>query len=66
MQRIRRWYTPIITTLTFLIVAGLAAYFLASFIGWRMSGPDGPPLTVEVSSLTPFEPVFATGSGPKQ
>ncbi len=64
MQRARSWYTPVISTLTFLAVAGLVAYILFTFISWRVSGgTDGLPLAAEIKSLTPVETVVATGIG---
>lgn len=64
MQYVKRWYTPIISTLTFLAVAGLVAYILFPLISWRVSGgADGLPLAAEIEYLTPVETVSATGIG---
>lgn len=64
MQYVKRWYTSIISTLTFLAVAGLVAYILVTLISWRVSGgADGLPLAAEIKYLTPVETVSATGIG---
>ena len=62
MQYVKRWYTPVITTLTFLIVVALAGWFLAQVIGFRMTGAVYD-LRVPIDELTPVETAVATGIG---
>ena len=64
MQRIRRWYVPVITTLNFLAAASLVGYILFTLVSWRVSvGAAGLPLAAEIEYLTPVETVTATGIG---
>ena len=64
MQRVKRWYVPVVTTLNFLAAASLVGYILFTLIGWRVSvGTGGLPLAAEIEYLTPVETVTATGIG---
>lgn len=64
MQRIRRGYTPVIATLTFLIVAAIGAWFVAQLIAWSTLGAGlERTLQVPVDSLTRVEAAVATGVG---
>jgi len=64
MQRVKRWYVPVVTTLNFLAAASLVGYILFTLISWRVSeGSAGLPLAAEIEYLTPVETVTATGIG---
>ena len=57
----RKHYATIITTLTFLIVAGLAVWFFAN-ISWG-PGSDIISLTIDLKELAAVEEVTATAVG---
>ena len=57
----RKHYATIITTLTFLIVAGLAVWFFAN-ISWG-PGSDIISLTIDLKELAAVEEVTASAVG---
>ena len=61
----RKHYATIINTLTLLIVAGLAGWFIwNSLAWWRVTG-DNIPLTINLDELAAVEEVTASAVGPE-
>ena len=64
MQRVRRWYSPVVTTLTFLIVAAMGCVLLIAWLGGSPRAPFDASQMVDIELFSPMEEIVATGVGP--